>query len=73
LFDIFDFSLIDDRSILSFCYLFVLSYSKIGDILYAEKGCIYNKGNWAKIIEQPKEMTIEQIEKELGYKVKIIS
>lgn len=33
---------------------------------------IFYKGKWATIIDQPKEMTVEQIQKELGHKIKIV-
>ena len=38
----------------------------IGDLL------IFIEGKWAEIIDQPKEMTVEQIQKELGHKIKIV-
>lgn len=35
--------------------------------------CIFRDGKWAEIIEAPeKELTKEQVEKELGYKIKIV-
>ena len=34
---------------------------------------IFNDGKWATIIDQPKKLTVEEVEKELGYKVEIIS
>lgn len=36
------------------------------------KSYIFYNGKWAKIIDQPKEMTVEQIQKELGHKIKIV-
>ena len=33
---------------------------------------IFKDGKWATIIDQPKEMTIEEIQKELGCKIKIV-
>ena len=35
--------------------------------------CIMSNGKWATIVETPKEMTLEEIEKQLGHKVKIVS
>jgi hypothetical protein len=32
----------------------------------------FSKGKWATIIEEPEEITIEQIQKELGRKIKIV-
>ena len=40
--------------------------------LYASKGWIMKDGKWATIVEQPKEMTIEEVEKQLGHKIKIV-
>lgn len=40
--------------------------------IYTTNGVIYLQGKWATIIEQHKEMTIEEIQKELGYKIKIV-
>ena len=34
--------------------------------------CIFEHGKWASIIEEAKELTIEQLQKELGYKIKIV-
>jgi len=34
-------------------------------------GSIFSKGQWATIVEQPKELTISEIEKILGYKILI--
>jgi len=34
---------------------------------------VFEKGKWATIIEDKKEMTIKEIEKELGYSIKIIN
>ena len=34
---------------------------------------LFNEGKWATIVETPKEMTLEEIEKQLGHKVKIVS
>ncbi len=34
---------------------------------------IYSEGKWATIIDQPKKLTVEEVEKKLGYKVEIIS
>ena len=33
---------------------------------------IFDNGKWAEIIDEPKEMTVSEIAKELGYKVKIV-
>ena len=33
---------------------------------------IFQEGKWAEIIEETKEMTLEQLNKELRYKVKIV-
>lgn len=42
-------------------------------ILYSDgRGCIFYDGNWAEIIEESKELTIEQIQDKLGYKIKIV-
>lgn len=35
-------------------------------------GLIYSDGMWAKIVPEVREMTKEQIEKELGYQIKIV-
>jgi len=40
--------------------------------LYASKGWIMKDGKWATIVETPKEMTLEEIEKQLGHKIKIV-
>lgn len=42
------------------------------DVLFCCGTCIFEDGKWAEIIEEKKERTIEQIEKELGYLVKIV-
>ena len=34
---------------------------------------IFKNGQWAEIVERPKEMTVEEIEEILGHKVKVIS
>ena len=34
---------------------------------------IFIDGKWATIIDQPKKLTVEEVEKKLGYKVEIIS
>ena len=39
--------------------------------LYCDDSYILFKGKWATIVEAPKEMTLEEIEKQLGHKVKI--
>ena len=49
-----------------------------GDILVTQSTNGYNTalmkdGKWATIVETPKEMTLEEIEKQLGHKVKIVS
>ena len=44
----------------------------LDNCVYTINGVIYLDGKWATIIEQSKEMTIEEIEKELGYKIKIV-
>ncbi len=41
--------------------------------LYCQDSYIFYKGEWATIVEIPKEMTLEEIEKQLGHKVKIVS
>lgn len=33
---------------------------------------VFNNGKWATIVEQPKEMTLQEIESKLGHKIKII-
>ena len=40
--------------------------------LYISGWTIFQKGKWATIITDSKEMTIEEIQKELGYKIKIV-
>jgi hypothetical protein len=35
--------------------------------------CVFKDGKWATIVKTPKEMTLEEIEKQLGHKVKIVS
>ena len=35
-------------------------------------GCVFDNGKWATIVETPKEMTLEEIEKQLGHKIKIV-
>ena len=49
-----------------------------GDILVTQSTnnytiALFNEGKWATIVETPKEMTLEEIEKQLGHKVKIVS
>ena len=49
-----------------------------GDVLVAKSTnnyyiCLMADGKWATIVETPKEMTLEEIEKQLGHKVKIVS
>ena len=48
--------------------------SSDGGVLYGGCGVprIFYDGKWATIIEEPKEMTVEQISKELGYDIKIV-
>lgn len=41
------------------------------NMLWGKHGKIFDNGTWATIIE-PKQMTQEQIEKELGYKIDIV-
>jgi len=41
--------------------------------LYCEDSYIFFNGKWATIVEQAEEITIEEIEKQLGKKIKIIS
>lgn len=36
------------------------------------EGWLMKDGKWATIVEQPKEMTLEEIEKQLGHKIKIV-
>lgn len=36
------------------------------------KSCIFKNGEWATLVEEAKEMTVSEISKELGYKVKVI-
>ena len=43
------------------------------DCLYISGWAIFEKGKWATIIPDTKEMTIEEIQKELGYKIKIVA
>lgn len=40
--------------------------------IYSTNGVIYLQGKWATIIPDTKKMTIEEIQKELGYKIKIV-
>ena len=40
--------------------------------LYISGWAIFQKGKWAQIIPDTKEMTIAEIQKELGYKIKIV-
>ena len=50
-----------------------VDYIKMSDnmkTLYSSCGVIENNGKWAEII-QPKQMTKEEIEKELGYEIEI--
>ena len=42
------------------------------DCLYISGWAIFQKGKWAQIIPDTKEMTIAEIQKELGYKIKIV-
>lgn len=42
------------------------------NVLYSNGIAVFNKGLWAEIIEDKKEMTIEEIEKQLGYSIKIV-
>jgi len=51
----------------------ILVDSDIDGGVYASKGWIMKDGKWATIVETPKEMTLEEIEKKLGHKVKIVS
>ena len=44
----------------------------VGMCLGTEKYFIFNDGIWATIIEDSKEMTIDQIQKELGYNIKVV-
>jgi len=38
---------------------------------FSEIGCVFNNGTWATIIK-PKQMTVQEIEKELGYEIEIV-
>ena len=49
------------------------SKSFSGGLLFRGGCCVFEKGKWATIIGQPKKLTVEEVEKELGYKVEIIS
>ncbi len=49
------------------------SKSFSGGLLFRGGCCVFEKGKWATIIDQPKKLTVEEVEKELGYKVEIIS
>jgi len=48
-----------------------LGYSENENCLYSSCGVIFDNGTWAEIIK-PKQMTKEQIEKELGYNIEIV-
>jgi len=41
------------------------------DGFHLDAGCVFKDGVWASIIDQPKEITISEIEKILGYKILI--
>jgi hypothetical protein len=41
-------------------------------VLFCDGWTIMDGGKWATIIEEPEELTIEQIQKELGRKIKIV-
>lgn len=43
------------------------------EYVYSGNLIIYMKGQWAEIIEEVKEMTLEEVEDKLGHKVKITS
>ena len=58
------------ESSLKFKHLF---YSNDSNMLTDGYGhCVFYNGKWAQIIPDTKEMTIEEIQKELGYKIKIV-
>jgi hypothetical protein len=40
--------------------------------LFIDSMCAFYNGKWATIIEEPKEMTVEEISKALGHEVKIV-
>jgi hypothetical protein len=40
--------------------------------VYIEGCCVFDNGKWATIIPPIKEMTLEQVQKELGYEIKIM-
>lgn len=48
-----------------------LGYSEKYNTVYSDIGVLFNNGIWAEIIK-PKQMTKQQIEKELGYNIEII-
>ena len=70
------------------CLLFPKSTEKLQDFYYAynensnilavfEKdnhivNIVFDNGKWAEIIEETKELTIEEIQEKLGYKIKIV-
>jgi len=39
--------------------------------IWTKFGCVFNRGTWATIIK-PNQMTKQEIEKELGYEIKIV-
>jgi len=47
------------------------SYNEELNELYSNGTCVFSNGKWATII-QPKQMTIQEIEKELGYNIEIV-
>jgi hypothetical protein len=42
------------------------------DVLFYDHNIIFHKGKWAEIVEEKKELTVSEIEEELGYGIKII-
>ena len=62
-----DIAICDDDAYVNKSGIFYLD-----NCVYTVNGVIYLDGKWATRIEQHKEMTIEEIQKELGYKIKIV-
>ena len=58
----------------SFCsdYMGYVKYTDGEQVLLSGGRAIFCDGKWAQIIPDTKEMTIEEIQKELGYKIKIV-
>ena len=49
-----------------------MRYYNENDVLTINHDHIFHNGKWATIVEQPKEMTLQEIESKLGHKIKIV-